>query len=418
MVRYPMPHQKGKRPGIAKWPSGILSAPFWSGQEHRAHAARGRYVVASASDRLGDVALVEHRLRVPLRVRVRNGTVRSFSMFFDTGAASLTVSLESLPEAWTDHLQEGPEGALSIVASDWVESLAIGDRALPGSTLLWAVPGAGIFAGRPFEGVAGASALGEGVVTLEYSHPAIWLSPSDGSDGGLDAVPAAFHPDSRFPRVMAEIGGVSYPMLFDSGASVSMISEAVADEWMRRHPAWPRASGSAGHADMGSADAEALVRPPSVRIGPVTVDAPLFVTRPRGRFEEGLSRYTSEPVVGALAGNVLRHGLWRLDYATGRLYARPAPGPASDPGCGIGIRAAYAGGGWHVKGVLATNDSTTIAALRPEDLLLSVNGTPVSGLKHHEVTELLSAPEGRPFHFEVRRGGATISTEGRAARYI
>jgi hypothetical protein len=363
--------------------------------------------------------VVEHRLRVLLRVVLTTGEETTFPVFFDTGAASLTLDLGHLPASWRSRLEDSPQAGLSVLTSSALRSACLGDFPLGREVPLWATPAGSITAGRPFAGVAGGALVRDSIVVLDYGDPAIRLeTPGSAPPQGFLPVPVSYHPDSGFPRVTVEIGDAAYPMLFDSGASVSMISEAVADEWRRIRPDWPQVRGSAGHADMGSRDPERMVRPPSLKLGPLTVRRPLFVTRPAGRFEQGMSRFMSGPIVGALAGSVLRHANWWMDFPGSRLFTAPIPDAPSDPGIGIGIRVAWESGGWRVIEVLPSNHPATTRALAPGDLLIAVDGKASAALHHHELTEMLGVREGASVRFTILREGREQVTEGRGARYI
>ncbi|MGC8488544.1 MAG: aspartyl protease family protein [Clostridia bacterium] len=340
-------------------------------------------------------------------------------MFFDTGAASLTLDLGHLPASWRSRLEDGPEAGLSALTPSALRSVLLGGFPLGREVPVWATPAGSITAGRPFAGGAGAAVVRNFIVVLDYGDPAIRLeTPQSTPPQGFLPVPVSYHPDSGFPRVTVEIGDTAYPMLFDSGARVSMISEAVADEWRRVRPDWPQVRGSAGHADMGTRDPERMVRLPSLKLGPLTVRRPLFVTRSAGRFEQGMSRFMSGPIVGAVADSVLRHANWWMDFPGSRLYTVPIPDAPFDPGIGIGIRVTWESGGWRVTEVLPSHHPATTRALVPGDLLIAVEGQALAAVHHHELTEMLGVREGASVRFTILREGREQVTEGRGARYI
>ena len=71
-----------------------------------------------------------------------------------------------------------------------------------------------------------------------------------------------------------------------------MISRAVLDRWTAAQPAWPRAIGAVGMANMfgGKLEAEALMlRMPDATLGTLRIDHAAAVSRPIGTFEKFMS---------------------------------------------------------------------------------------------------------------------------------
>lgn len=243
------------------------------------------------------------------------------------------------------------------------------------------------------------SVLADHAVTFDYTKGELWLDgpPMPG------AMPLAVRvaAGSAFPRVELEIDGERMGFLLDTGASFTMLSQSVIDRLRSRHPDWTYVEGAYGPANMiGKGDLSShMLRIPSARWGAFEL-APLdVVSRASGTFEQYMSRMMSAPIVGALAGNVLRNFALRLDYRASVLDAlfSPQPWPQEFTLVPLVIHAER-DGGYTVAGGAA---STGIAGAR----LLAVDGQSVTGRSLYDVQDLLRGAAGTEHAVRVRDAG-------------
>jgi predicted aspartyl protease len=139
-----------------------------------------------------------------------------------------------------------------------------------------------------------------------------------------EAAPMSVHERSGFPRTGIEIAGQRHGMLLDTGAAFTMVSDALLKSLGDAHPDWPRYEGAHGDARLlGGQTLETMLVPGARWEGHALTE--LGITSQRtGVFEEWMSAMTAEPVVGALAGNVLKDFRVELDYANETVYlSRP-----------------------------------------------------------------------------------------------
>jgi predicted aspartyl protease len=127
-----------------------------------------------------------------------------------------------------------------------------------------------------------------------------------------------------FPRTEIEVDGVTYGFLLDTGASFTMVSEVLLKSWGRKHPDWPRYRGAAGEARTLVGQTLETMFVPAARWGPYDIGE-LGVTSQQGGYYETVgSSWMVAPIVGSLAGNVLRYFRVELDYPNETLYlSRP-----------------------------------------------------------------------------------------------
>jgi hypothetical protein len=61
-------------------------------------------------------------------------------------------------------------------------------------------------------------------------------------------LPMPVGPESGYPRTEIEVAGTKYGVMIDTGASFTMVSEALLKAWGQAHPDWPRYPGAYGEA--------------------------------------------------------------------------------------------------------------------------------------------------------------------------
>lgn len=123
-----------------------------------------------------------------------------------------------------------------------------------------------------------------------------------------------------YPRTEIDVDGATYGFLVDTGASFTMVSEVLLKAWGVAHPDWPRHSGAVGDAaTLGGVTLETMVVP-RCRWGAHPLPELGVVSQREGTFERYMSSMMTTPIVGSLAGNVLKSFRIELDYPNQTLY--------------------------------------------------------------------------------------------------
>jgi hypothetical protein len=100
----------------------------------------------------------------------------------------------------------------------------------------------------------------------------------------------------------------------------SMQGEVLLKSWGTDHPDWPRHDGAVGEAaTLGGQTLETMFVP-RAQWGPRELAEFGVVSQREGVFEKWMSSMMSEPIVGSLAGNVLKRFRVELDYPHEKLY--------------------------------------------------------------------------------------------------
>ena len=148
--------------------------------------------------------------------------------------------------------------------------------------------------------------------TLEIAAPGM-LTPK----GDATAMPVAQR--SGFPRTELTIDGTTYGFLVDTGASFSIVSDTLLKKWEAAHADWQHHPGAYGDAaTLGGAALETIFVP-HVKWGAEDLTDVGFVAQPAVTFTQESADMTA-PIVGSLAGNVLKNFRVELDYPNQKMY--------------------------------------------------------------------------------------------------
>lgn len=141
-----------------------------------------------------------------------------------------------------------------------------------------------------------------------------------------DAMPMPVSKKSGFPTTAIEVNGGTYDFLLDTGGSFTMVSETLLKKWGSEHPEWERHEGAFGEAKwLGGQTLETMFIP-QAKWGANTIPKLGVTSQREGTFERYMSSMTKKPVVGALAGNVLKQVRIELDYKNETVYVSiPSP---------------------------------------------------------------------------------------------
>lgn len=266
---------------------------------------------------------------VQIAFRRADGTVKTARFLLDTGGGAFIIT-ESLARelglTWGPTTRE--DGAeFGVVAT--VPTVHIGQLPLtltPGRTVVMigtdnVIPR--VAPGRA-EGMIPGHVLAQYHVVFDYPNATFTIArPNVLTPKGV-GLPMPVGKRSGFPRTEITVGGSTHGLLLDTGASFTMVSEELLNAWGKEHSEWPRHTGAFGEAATLGGQALETMMIPGARWG--SHDIPEFgvVSQRKGTFERYMSGMMTAPIVGALAGNVLKRFRVELDYAHEKLYlSRP-----------------------------------------------------------------------------------------------
>jgi predicted aspartyl protease len=170
------------------------------------------------------------------------------------------------------------------------------------------------------EGMLPGHVIAQYFVVFDYPKGKFTLARANVLTPKGTPLPMPVGPQSGFPRTEIEVAGTKYAMLLDTGASFTMVSAAVLKSWGAAHPEWPRYQGAYGEAKtLGGQTLETMTLPGGLW-GTHKLTEFGVTSQGEGVFEKYMSAMMAAPIVGSLAGNVLKHFRLELDYPNSKLY--------------------------------------------------------------------------------------------------
>jgi Aspartyl protease len=226
---------------------------------------------------------------------------------------------------------------------------------------------------------------------------------------------------SGFPRLEIQIAGQTFGFLLDTGASFTMISRVQIETWIKAQPEWPNAVGAAGAANMGLGKMEAdglMLGLPQVELGPFQLKAIAAISRPKGTYESYMSGMMTQPIIGAIGGNLLRAFRIEIDYANNATYFERTGSPDTDlVMIGLTVQP-LEDGSYTVSGVVRQNGKALVDGVLAGDKLIKIDQLDVSGSSLARVVGALRGKIGTKRTLILERDGKRITVTAPIVRIL
>lgn len=359
----------------------------------------------------GNVPVIELDFPTP------DGKARRAKFIVDTGGGAFVIGAKLMhdigakPEPSSG--EEEPEQFVKLLPP----TVRLGDFTLD----LKGIPVAGIpTLTRPLsrndaEGLFPGRLLKRYEAVFDYPHATFTLAlPHVLSHRGLP-IKTPIAPGSGFPRIEAEVGGKTYGFLLDTGGSFTMVSAAQLDAWRKETPSLPRSTGAVGFANMFGGPTEntaTLSRLPTVMLGPFKAEHLACVSRPVNTYERFMSQLMTGPIVGALAGNLLRQFRIDIDYADETTYVERVATTKETALTTVGlVLKGRPSGELDVTGISDGASPETKAGVLAGDQLLSVDGVAMTGKTLAAAATVLAGDPGKAKRLTLLRDGKTVDAK-------
>jgi len=256
---------------------------------------------------------------------------------------------------------------------------------------------------------------------FDYPGRTLTFAKPSGAEGRGVKLPSGIRPNNGFPRIEIQIGGATYGVLLDTGASFTMISRVALEQWSKAHADWPSAIGAFGFANMGGGKMEAeamMLRIPEMKLGSIVVRGPAAVSRQEGTFERSMSRRMTAPIIGSVAGNVLRDFRVEIDYQNRFVYLEKGKDAPSTEISGVGLVLGPGKNGLTVSAVASSAAADVKANVHAGDELIAIDKFEMAGKPLAFAAEALQGPPGSPRRLTLLRNGERVNVTVSCARLL
>jgi len=149
---------------------------------------------------------------------------------------------------------------------------------------------------------------------------------------------------------------------------------------------------------------------PELLLGPLQLKTIGMVARPKGVFERWMSQGMTKPIVGAIAGNVLRNYRVQIDYAEGATYLEKIGSPNANDLDVVGlILEPRPDGSFVVMGAAQKDGKPVVEGIEKKDKLIKIEDTDVAGKTLPEVLQALQGKPGEIRHLVLEREGKPVT---------
>lgn len=356
---------------------------------------------------------IEHnRPFVDFELRGANGSAHPARFWIDTGGGAFLITevlAGKLGMSWEEVI-ESDEGRFAPCSPPALSLAGISVRLEHTQTLVVLGQSRHMMPGLFAEGLIGASLLAQYHVIFDYPHHQFTLATPGTLTPQGTPLATPIHPESGFPRLEVQIDGQTYGMLLDTGASHTMISRRLLDALAAAHPAWPRANGAVGTANMGNEQVDTkklMMRLAKYTWGPYPLADVSVVSRDPGVFEERMSRWMVGPIVGALGGNLLRCFRVEIDYAGQTTYLEQYTTPAAHDMDLVGLTLLpKMDGSYRVLEIATGGNAPEVGEqIQAGDILLHVDQQEMTGLSLSLAVDTLRGVPGQMHTVQLERAG-------------
>jgi predicted aspartyl protease len=361
------------------------------------------------------VTLDHNRIVIDVYVPLKDGTTKRVRGLVDTGSSQVMIS-----ERVAQIIGSGVSCNGQICSTRPPQAILVGGMRIPFSPVLPAATPVPIdnatdvlIAGMSPEVVIPATVLASYDLLIDYANRQFTIGPPGSIKFAGTAIPIKVADNGQI-TLPAKVDGRSYDFGLDTGLSGTLVKAAQLEEWHKNAPSWPYVAGALAAANVNGSPDELhrqMVRAPSLQLGSITLQDVLLAS-------------TAEAVPGALtgllSGEAFKGARVGIDYAHSTLYVEQVNNPPVAAGLdvvGLTLRPEV-DGRYTVVAVVPYEGQPSVADVKTGDVLVGVDGAPVTGATMGQVWSLLGGEPGQTRKLIIERDGKRSTAEAIVRRFL
>jgi hypothetical protein len=256
-------------------------------------------------------------------------------------------------------------------------------------------------------------------VVIDYGNRQLTIGPV-GSAKFTGAAVDAQVSENGAVVVPAKVGTKVYHIGIDSSAPCSLVGADLLSEWRQKEASWPFVSGALGAGNVtGSAEElkREMLELPGMQVGDAKLHDVLVASTAKA--VENFQQAAHVPVEGLLGGEALRGMKVGFDFAHKKVYFNPATNGPSGGLDVVGLTLKpEVDGKYTIVAVVPFEGQPSVADVKAGDLLVGVDGAPVTGATMGQVWSLLSGEPGQTRKLIIEREGKRDTVAATVRRWL
>jgi len=207
----------------------------------------------------------------------------------------------------------------------------------------------------------------------------------------------------------------------DTGSPINFLDSERLAKWRAAHSTWPYLKGAVGAANVTGSPDEAereLLRIPDFQVGTAALSGIAFASLPPAALTK-LNEHVGADTNGLLGGEAFRNCRVGIDYAHQTVYldiVSHNPAPDVDV-VGLTLHPTV-NGHFTVSAILSIDGKSTVPHVSAGDVLVGVDGAPVTGATLGQVWSLLSGTPGQSRALTLERDGKIFTVNAPVHRFL
>ncbi len=221
--------------------------------------------------------------------------------------------------------------------------------------------------------------------------------------------------------ITAQVQDEQLRFALDTGSPISFLDSERLAKWHAAHNTWPYLKGAVGAANLTGAPDETdreLLRVPDLHVGTAALSGIALASLPSSALTK-LNEGVGADINGLLGGEAFRNCRVGIDYAHQTVYIDVVSHNAAPDMDVVGLTLRpRADGHFTVSAVLSIDGKSTVPDVKSGDVLVGVDGAPVTGATLGQVWSLLSGTPGQSRALTLERDGKLFTVDATVRRFL
>jgi hypothetical protein len=360
------------------------------------------------------VTLDHNRIVIDVYVPLKDGTTKRLRGLLDTGSTDILISLhlaqllDKNATCATEWCSVAPPAAI-VIGGMTISLTGISTARMPARPAAFNDV---LIPGMSPEVILPSTILKNYDLVIDYANRQFVIGPPGSMKFSGTPIPMKVNRNGRI-TLGGRIESRRYEFWLNTGRSATLVSPSLLDRWHQEHPNWPYAVGALGIADMKDGPEEMhreMMRLPAVDLGPTTLRDVLVASS---------GSMAQKPAMADLGAEAFKGSRIGIDYAHSTLYVEQV-NSALTPGLdvvGLTLRPEV-DGRYTVVAVVPFDGQPSVPDVRAGDVLIGVDGAPVTGASLGQVWSLLGGAPGQVRKLIVERDGKRLAVDSTVRRFL